>query len=183
MSSASTVHDLAVETSDFSVSERNSIEGRSVEIGEELYSQVHRERPWIFQRRWWDDRLMDWSMSDEELKVQLFRFVDVADVDQRPSHLGSPGEIPWSGEVGDARLGETGSSGNGKHLGAAIDIGKSCSRGRNRFCTSLHCRQRHPRGDPDGTTSAAIPSRIYPRHFGRSRNQSAGSGSVFSGLH
>ncbi|MEC8300988.1 MAG: proline dehydrogenase family protein, partial [Planctomycetota bacterium] len=77
MSSASTVHDLAVETSDFSVSERNSIEGRSVEIGEELYSQVHRERPWIFQRRWWDDRLMDWSMSDEELKVQLFRFVDV----------------------------------------------------------------------------------------------------------
>ena len=77
MISGSTVHDLSVETSDFSISERNSIEGRSVEIGEELYSRVHRERPWILQRRWWDDRLMDWSMSDEELKVQLFRFVDV----------------------------------------------------------------------------------------------------------
>ena len=31
----------------------------------------------MWQRRWWDDRLLDWSMRDEQLKVQLFRFVDV----------------------------------------------------------------------------------------------------------
>lgn len=31
----------------------------------------------MFESRWWEDRLMDWSMSDESIKVQLFRFVDV----------------------------------------------------------------------------------------------------------
>jgi len=31
----------------------------------------------VFERRWWDDRLLSWAMSDESVKVQLFRFIDV----------------------------------------------------------------------------------------------------------
>ncbi|NNJ25051.1 1-pyrroline-5-carboxylate dehydrogenase [Planctomycetes bacterium LzC2] len=31
----------------------------------------------MFSKRFWDDRLMEWAMGDEALKVQAFRFVDV----------------------------------------------------------------------------------------------------------
>ncbi len=31
----------------------------------------------MFERRWWDDRILSWAMSDESVKVQMFRFVDV----------------------------------------------------------------------------------------------------------
>jgi RHH-type proline utilization regulon transcriptional repressor/proline dehydrogenase/delta 1-pyrroline-5-carboxylate dehydrogenase len=30
-----------------------------------------------FGPRWWDDRLMEWIMNDEAVKLQLFRFIDV----------------------------------------------------------------------------------------------------------
>ena len=33
-----------------------------------------REHRW--GRRWWDERMMDWTMHDEAVKVQLFRFID-----------------------------------------------------------------------------------------------------------
>lgn len=53
------------------------LDRRTRQIGRELMGSLRRPKTNIFQRRWWDDRIMDWSMSDEELKVQLFRFVDV----------------------------------------------------------------------------------------------------------
>jgi RHH-type proline utilization regulon transcriptional repressor/proline dehydrogenase/delta 1-pyrroline-5-carboxylate dehydrogenase len=31
----------------------------------------------MFERRWWDDRILSAAMADESLKVQMFRFVDV----------------------------------------------------------------------------------------------------------
>ena len=31
--------------------------------------------PW--QRKWWDEQVMDWAMRDEAVKVEMFRFVDV----------------------------------------------------------------------------------------------------------
>src|SRR5262249_31601008 len=33
--------------------------------------------PNLWDRRWWDDRIMAWAMNDEAVKVQLFRFIDV----------------------------------------------------------------------------------------------------------
>ncbi len=104
MSVSTSVDDLSAETSEFSASERRTIDRRTLEIGEEIFSRLHRARPWILQRRWWDDRLMDWSMSDEELKVQLFRFVDVLPMlgtdqaisDHLANYLGQvQGGMPW----------------------------------------------------------------------------------------
>lgn len=44
-------------------------------IGGELFARIGRgPRPW--QRAWWDDRLMNLTLDDPEVKVQLFRFVD-----------------------------------------------------------------------------------------------------------
>src|SRR5215210_6908592 len=44
--------------------------------GEELFARIDPGGPMLFTPGWWDERLMDWSMSDEAIKVQLFRFID-----------------------------------------------------------------------------------------------------------
>lgn len=54
-----------------------AIEAKTVEIGQEIFAQRHVQRPMPWQRRWWDEQMMDWAMVDEGIKVQMFRFVDV----------------------------------------------------------------------------------------------------------
>jgi RHH-type proline utilization regulon transcriptional repressor/proline dehydrogenase/delta 1-pyrroline-5-carboxylate dehydrogenase len=47
------------------------------EVGRYLWSQLSRRTASIFERRWWDDRILSWAMADESVKVQMFRFIDV----------------------------------------------------------------------------------------------------------
>jgi len=56
---------------------QSAVEAETQNIGRHLFEHLHRRKPTIFERRWWDDRLMNWAMSDESVKVQMFRFVDV----------------------------------------------------------------------------------------------------------
>ena len=51
-------------------------EERIREIGYALFAGVRRRRPLPFTQAWLDDLAMGWTMRDESLKVQLFRFVD-----------------------------------------------------------------------------------------------------------
>ncbi len=68
----------ALESADeFSTGDLQQIDGQARRIGRELFQSLRRPKARFYQRRWWDDRIMDWSMSDEQLKIQLFRFVDV----------------------------------------------------------------------------------------------------------
>ncbi len=46
------------------------------EYGRALFAGVRRRRPVPGTRAWIDDLAMAWSMRDEQLKIQLFRFVD-----------------------------------------------------------------------------------------------------------
>jgi RHH-type proline utilization regulon transcriptional repressor/proline dehydrogenase/delta 1-pyrroline-5-carboxylate dehydrogenase len=62
---------------DLSPDQLAAIEHRTQEIGRELFASVRDTQPHIWQRRWWDEKLLAWTMRDEQLKVQLFRFVDV----------------------------------------------------------------------------------------------------------
>ncbi|MEX0818346.1 MAG: L-glutamate gamma-semialdehyde dehydrogenase [Pirellulaceae bacterium] len=62
---------------DFAERDLAAIEHRTQELGHLLFDHLDEEQPSMLQRRWWDERLMDWAMRDEGLKVQLFRFVDV----------------------------------------------------------------------------------------------------------
>ena len=62
---------------DLSPAQLTAIEVLTQTIGREIFANLQDTKPQVWQRRWWDDRLMAWSMRDEELKVQLFRFVDV----------------------------------------------------------------------------------------------------------
>lgn len=62
---------------DLQPDELRKIDSRTREIGLHLFSHLDQDRPTVFQRGWWDDQLMNLAMRDEQLKVQLFRFVDV----------------------------------------------------------------------------------------------------------
>ncbi|MSQ24227.1 MAG: L-glutamate gamma-semialdehyde dehydrogenase [Chloroflexi bacterium] len=53
------------------------LEAETVEFGKEILGRAHRRRPAAFHERWWDERILEWAMEDEDLKTQLFRFVDV----------------------------------------------------------------------------------------------------------
>jgi RHH-type proline utilization regulon transcriptional repressor/proline dehydrogenase/delta 1-pyrroline-5-carboxylate dehydrogenase len=45
--------------------------------GQELFARVDRQGPTLLGPLWWDERMMDWTMADPAVKVQLFRFIDV----------------------------------------------------------------------------------------------------------
>jgi RHH-type proline utilization regulon transcriptional repressor/proline dehydrogenase/delta 1-pyrroline-5-carboxylate dehydrogenase len=53
-----------------------SIEQETQRVGLHLFEHLRDVRPNFWDRRWWDDRLLAWTMGDERVKVELFRFVD-----------------------------------------------------------------------------------------------------------
>ncbi len=63
--------------SDLTPEQLDQISVATQDIGRRLFDQFRADRPRLWQRRWWDDRVMAWAMRDEHLKVELFRFVDV----------------------------------------------------------------------------------------------------------
>jgi RHH-type proline utilization regulon transcriptional repressor/proline dehydrogenase/delta 1-pyrroline-5-carboxylate dehydrogenase len=56
---------------------RKRLEDRTQQIGHELFDCLNRRAPSIFHGRWWEDRLINWAMNDDAIRVQLFRFGDV----------------------------------------------------------------------------------------------------------
>src|SRR5262245_15007595 len=62
---------------DLPVSRLSAIESLTQSIGRELFANLEHSHAAIWERQWWDNKLLAWSMRDEQLKVQLFRFVDV----------------------------------------------------------------------------------------------------------
>jgi RHH-type proline utilization regulon transcriptional repressor/proline dehydrogenase/delta 1-pyrroline-5-carboxylate dehydrogenase len=62
---------------DLSRERLTAIEVLTQSIGRQIFANLQHDKPHVWQRKWWDDRLLAWSMQDEQLKVQLFRFVDV----------------------------------------------------------------------------------------------------------
>jgi len=59
------------------VSSPDAVENLTLEFGRYLWTHLARRSPSIFERRWWDDRILAWAMADESVKVQMFRFIDV----------------------------------------------------------------------------------------------------------
>ena len=53
------------------------LEQKIVARGREFFASISGEAPSIFNKGWWTGKIMDWSMKNEDFKVQLFRFVDV----------------------------------------------------------------------------------------------------------
>ena len=45
--------------------------------GDSLFKLIDSDNTSLFNKDWWYGRIMDWSMKNEQFKVQMFRFVDV----------------------------------------------------------------------------------------------------------
>lgn len=79
------------------------------EIGTTVWSRLRHRKPSLLERRWWDDRILEWAMTDEAVKVQMFRFVDVLpmlrDHEAINRHLHEYFEevqshLPWAARIG-----------------------------------------------------------------------------------
>ncbi|MGH7960991.1 MAG: L-glutamate gamma-semialdehyde dehydrogenase, partial [Candidatus Binatia bacterium] len=55
----------------------DEIEQQTQAIGREIFARLTTESPSVFQFAWWDEKILDWCMRDDTLKVQMFRFIDV----------------------------------------------------------------------------------------------------------
>jgi RHH-type proline utilization regulon transcriptional repressor/proline dehydrogenase/delta 1-pyrroline-5-carboxylate dehydrogenase len=62
---------------ELSPAELEQIELTTREVGEYVFAHLQQRQASVFERRWWDDRIMAWAMRDESVKVQMFRFIDV----------------------------------------------------------------------------------------------------------
>ena len=69
----------------------DDIEQHTQVLGREIFSRLQTESPSVFHFAWWDEKILDWCMHDEALKVQMFRFIDVLPLlktgDQVARHL------------------------------------------------------------------------------------------------
>ncbi|MEO1717999.1 MAG: proline dehydrogenase family protein, partial [Planctomycetota bacterium] len=80
-------------------------EARIRAIGDELFTKAQSQKAGLLSSRFYSDKLMDWSMQDQEFKVQLFRFVDVFPMlttpdmvhDHLVDYLSQPGVTPPPG--------------------------------------------------------------------------------------
>src|SRR4051794_3247138 len=54
-----------------------NLEERVQEVGRELWERVRGEVPGIFNKGYWQGRMLDWAMRDPSFKIDLLPFVDV----------------------------------------------------------------------------------------------------------
>ena len=48
--------------------EEAQLEQLTQEVARDLWNQVERRRPSVFERRWWDEHILEWAMADESVK-------------------------------------------------------------------------------------------------------------------
>ena len=57
--------------------DRAVLEANTLRRGKAFFAAIGEESPSIFNKNWWIGKVMDWSMRNEDFKIQLFRFIDV----------------------------------------------------------------------------------------------------------
>ncbi|GAB4310945.1 MAG: proline dehydrogenase family protein [Candidatus Sumerlaeia bacterium] len=67
--------------------DRAAVEAEIQRRGRSIWSRIADEKPGLFDRNYWQGRLLEWAMRDESFKVDMFRLVDVLPV------LDSPAEV------------------------------------------------------------------------------------------
>ncbi len=98
----------------------SALEPRVQAYGREIFGRLDRQGPVLFTRNWWDAKLMGVSMSNDALKVQLFRFVDTLPYLTDPREVGrhlreylneARDQLPWWARWGIGWIPETGFAG------------------------------------------------------------------------
>jgi len=60
---------------------------RCLELGRELFERAHAAEPGIWQRGWWERRMLEFTSADQRMQTQLFRFMEAL------PHMGDDGEV------------------------------------------------------------------------------------------
>jgi RHH-type proline utilization regulon transcriptional repressor/proline dehydrogenase/delta 1-pyrroline-5-carboxylate dehydrogenase len=63
------------------------LEARILAYGREIFARLDGATPVPFTTSWWDQRLLEWTIGDEAVKVQLFRFIDVLPMLRSPAEI------------------------------------------------------------------------------------------------
>src|SRR5439155_7089363 len=63
------------------------LENLTRDIGREIFARLNGSASWLFTPAGWDDRLMEWTMADPAVKVQLFRFIDALPLLRTPASI------------------------------------------------------------------------------------------------
>jgi RHH-type proline utilization regulon transcriptional repressor/proline dehydrogenase/delta 1-pyrroline-5-carboxylate dehydrogenase len=63
------------------------VESLTQAYGREIFARLDRTGPLLFSPRWWDERLMEWTMGEPAVKTQLFRFIDVLPLLHSPPQI------------------------------------------------------------------------------------------------
>ena len=56
--------------------DNSSLNTKIIDRGKAFFSTVAGEKPSLFNKGAWMGKVMDWSMKNEQFKIQMFRFVD-----------------------------------------------------------------------------------------------------------
>ena len=56
--------------------ENSALNNKIISRGKDFFSTVAGEKPSLFNKGAWMGKVMDWSMQNEQFKIQMFRFVD-----------------------------------------------------------------------------------------------------------
>jgi RHH-type proline utilization regulon transcriptional repressor/proline dehydrogenase/delta 1-pyrroline-5-carboxylate dehydrogenase len=57
------------------------------DYGQEIFARIGHQGPLPMSPDWWEERLMGWTMADQAMKVQLFRFIDVLPLLHSPEEI------------------------------------------------------------------------------------------------
>jgi RHH-type proline utilization regulon transcriptional repressor/proline dehydrogenase/delta 1-pyrroline-5-carboxylate dehydrogenase len=69
------------------MSTATELESLTHDYGREIFARLHRGGPLPFTPAWLDERLMEWTMGDPAVKVQLFRFIDCLPLLRSPADI------------------------------------------------------------------------------------------------
>jgi RHH-type proline utilization regulon transcriptional repressor/proline dehydrogenase/delta 1-pyrroline-5-carboxylate dehydrogenase len=69
------------------VGTERDLEALTQDYGREIFARLQQRGPIPFSPPWWDERLMGWTMADETIKVQLFRFIDALPLLHSPEEI------------------------------------------------------------------------------------------------
>lgn len=87
----------------------NTLEARTQRYGREIFARLDRDGPMPFTPAWLDDKLMDLTMGEPAMKVQLFRFIDALPLLNTPESISShlreylqeaEEHLPWFAKFG-----------------------------------------------------------------------------------
>lgn len=63
------------------------LDARILRVGKSIWDRMRGEVPGVFDKDYWQGRILEWAMDDPQFKVDLFRFIDVLPMLETPEQI------------------------------------------------------------------------------------------------